>query len=64
MPLLFENDSNLTWNWTEDKKMLHIEQVETKMDEYPTGFTEKQVVDVPRTNIAEWTPTDGEQWRN
>jgi hypothetical protein len=64
LPLLFENDPNLNWNWSGDKKTLHIEQIDTRQDEYPTGFTEKTVVDVPRENVKEWAPTDGNMWKN
>lgn len=64
IPLLFENDDRLNWEWSADKKILHIEIAETKADEFPTGFSEKTVYDVPASNIAEWYPSDGPQWKN
>jgi hypothetical protein len=66
MPLLFENDADLTWYWSSDKKNLHIEQVETKKTDFPTGFTQKEVIDVPAENIKEWFASDSpsSEWRN
>ncbi len=63
MPLLFENDDNFNWNWSADKKTLHIENAETKTDD-ALGYAQKEVYDIPAENIKEWAPSEGEQWKN
>ncbi len=63
IPLLFENDDNFNWNWSADKKTLHIENAETKTDD-ALGYAQKEVYDIPAENIKEWAPSEGEQWKN